>query len=58
MEKLLLPLNSFETIRNINLNKILETSNDPGERYILEVDLHYPDKLPDGHEDFPLAPTK
>ena len=58
MEKLPLPLNSFETVQNINLSKILETSNDSEEGYILEVDLHYPDKLHDGHEDFPLAPTK
>ena len=26
--------------------------------YILEVDLHYPDRLHDSREDFPLAPTK
>ena len=30
MEKLPLPLTSFETIQNIKLNKILETSNDSG----------------------------
>ena len=58
MEKLPLPLRSFETVQNIDLNKILETTNDSEEGYILEVDLHYPDKLHDGHQDFPLAPTK
>ena len=58
MEKLPSPLNSFETVQNIDLNKILETTNDSEEGYILEVDLHYPDKLHDGHQDFPLAPTK
>ena len=58
MEKLPLPLNSFETVQNIKLSKILETSNISEGGYILEVDLHYPDKLHDGHEDFPLAPTK
>ena len=26
--------------------------------FILEVDLQYPDQLNDGHEDFPLMPTK
>ena len=29
-------------IQNININKILGTSNDSGEGYFLEVDLHYP----------------
>ena len=58
MEKLPLPLNSFEAVQNIDLNKILETTDDYEEGYILEVDLHYPDKLHDGHQDFPLAPTK
>ena len=58
MEKLPLPLNSFETVQNIDLNKIFETTNDSEEGDILEVDLHYPDKLHDGHQDFPLAPTK
>ena len=36
----------------------MEATNDPEERYILEVDLHYPDKLHDGHQDFLLASTK
>ena len=58
MEKLPLPLNSFEAVQNIDLNKILETTDDSEEGYILEVDLHYPDKVNDGHQDFPLAPTK
>ena len=58
MEKLPLPLNSFGAVQNIDLNKILETTNDSEEGYILEVDLHYPDKLHDGHQDFPLAQTK
>ena len=58
MEKLPLPINSFETIQNFNLNKILETSNLFEEGYILQVNLSYPDKLHDGHKDFPLAPTK
>ena len=55
MEKLPLPLNSFEIIQNIYLNKTLETSNDTREGYILEVGLHYSDNL---HEDFLLATTK
>ena len=57
-EKLPLLLNSFKKVQNNDLNKILEKFNDSEEGYILEVDLHYPDKLHDGHQDFPLAPTK
>ena len=34
-EKQPLPPNSFETIRNLNSNKFLETSNNYGEGYIL-----------------------
>ena len=58
MEKLPLPLISFETVQNIDPNRILETTDDSEEGYILEVDLHYPDKFHDGYQDFPLAPTK
>ena len=39
MEKFPLPLNSFNLVPEINLNKILETPNDSEEGYILEVDL-------------------
>ena len=57
IENIPLPLNSFETVPDINL-KVLETPNDSEEGYVLEVDLHYPDRLHDRHEDFPLDPTK
>ena len=36
----------------------MATTNDSEYGFILEVDLHYPDRLHDGHEDYPLAPTK
>ena len=58
MEKFPLPINSFETVQEYNLERILATTNDSEYGFILEVDLHYPDRLHDGHEDFPLAPTK
>ena len=51
-------LNRFETVPDTNINKVLGTPNDSEEGYCLEVDLHYPDRLHSGHEDFPLAPTK
>ena len=58
MEKFPLPINSFETVQEYNLERILATTNNSEYGFILEVDLHYPDRLHDGHEDFPLAPTK
>ena len=58
IENFPLPLNSFQTVPDINLNKVFNTPNESEERYILEIDLHYHDRLHDGHEDFPLAPTK
>ena len=57
-EKFPLPLNSFETVPDINLNKVLETLNDTEEGYFLEGDPHYSDRSHNGHEDFPLPPTK
>ena len=58
MKNFPLPLNSIETVPDINFNKVLETTSDTEEGYNLEVDLHYPDRLHDVHEDFPLAPTE
>ena len=58
MEKFPLPTNSFETVQEYSLERILATTNNSEYGFILEVDLHYPDRLHDGHEDFPLAPTK
>ena len=58
LEKFLLPINSFETVQKYSLEKILATTNDSEYVFILEVDLHYPDRLHDVHEGFPLAPTK
>ena len=41
----------------IDLQEILNISDDSPVGYVLEVDLHYPDHL-DFHADDPLAPTK
>ena len=57
MEKFPLPLNEFETLQQINLEDILNTANDSEEGQSLEVDLHYGDKRPDGHQAFSLPPT-
>ena len=61
-----MPLNNLEfTGRNCDpeiekafIQSVLETPDDSDIGYILEVDLSYPDELPDRHSDFPLAPTK
>ena len=58
MEKFPFPLIRFETVPDITIRKVLGTPNDSEEGYILEVNVHYPDWLHDGHENFPLAPTK
>ena len=58
MEEFPLPLNELETVQHVNLEDILNTAIYSEEGCILEVDLHYPDKLHDVHQDFPLAPTK
>ena len=43
MEKFPLPINSFETVQEYNLERILATTNDSEYGFIREVDLHYPD---------------
>ena len=49
IEKFSLLLNEFETLQQINLEDILNIANDK-EGYIVEVDLHYPDKPHDSHK--------
>ena len=58
MEKLPLPLNSFEFNGQITIAEILNTSRESEIGYILDVDLLYPDHLDNAHSDYPLAPTK
>ena len=60
MEKFPLPLKNFVLKREaeVDLQEILNTSNDSPVGYVLEVDLHCPDHLHELHNDFPLAPTK
>ena len=60
MEKFPLPLKSFilKKQEEIDLQEILNTREDSPVGYVLEVDLHSPDRLHDFHADYPLTPTK
>ena len=53
-------MNSRHRIQQIKLEDNSNTANDSraGEGYFLEVDLQYPNKLHDWHQDFVLAHTK
>ena len=56
-----LPHSNFqwvETITNEFMQKVLATSPESDEGYILEVDLTYPEEIHDWHSDYPLAPEK
>lgn len=55
-----LPQSNFkwEDITIDLINAILETPADADKGYLLEVDLVYPVKLHDAHQDYPMAPVK
>ena len=38
--------------------KLMNVKNNSSTGYVLEVDLEYPQKLHDIHNDYPLAPEK
>ena len=52
-----LPINKFHSVDDINKKPTL-LSNNPNEGYFLMVDLDYPNKLHDIHNDYPLAAEK
>ena len=45
-------------VNNETVNRVSNISNDSLHGYFLEVDLDYPEKLHDIHNDYPLAPEK
>ncbi|XP_074109263.1 uncharacterized protein LOC141534021 [Cotesia typhae] len=50
-----LPKGKFEWVENVdNIDQFF--NNDESVGYILEIDLHYPEKLHDLHKDLPLCP--
>ena len=55
-----LPYANFKWVKNIDKikQKLMRIKKDSSTGYILEVDLEYPEKLHDIHNDYPLAPDK
>ena len=55
-----LPISNFKWVKNINKieQKLMNIKNNSSTGYVLEVDLEYPKKLHDIHNDYPLAPEK
>ena len=53
-----LPNEGFNWLKNIDKFDIMSINDKSPTEYFLEVDLEYPDKLHELHNDFPLAPEK
>ena len=53
-----LPTDSFEWMTDKELQNWTEGSNEKGKGCILEVDLEYPKKLHNEHNEYPLAPER
>ena len=45
-------------VKNVDELGVMSINEKSDVRYILEVDLKYPDKLYELHNDYPLAPEK
>ena len=55
-----LPYGGFKWVKfnNETINSVLNKSDNSLHDYFLEVDLHYPEKLHDDHNDYSMAPEK
>ena len=53
-----LPYGEFEWLENVDKFDVMSINEKPDIGYILEVDLKYPKKLHELHNDYPLAPEK
>ena len=53
-----LPYGEFKWLKNVDELDVMSINKKSDIGYILEVDLKYPDKLHDLHNDYPLAPEK
>ena len=53
-----LPYEGFELLKNVDKFDVMSINEKRPIGYFLEVDLQYPDKLHELHNDYPLAPEK
>ena len=53
-----LPYGEFRWVKNVDGFDVMSINEKSDTGYILEVDLDYPDKLHELHNDYPLAPEK
>ena len=53
-----LPYEEFKCLKNVDEFDVMSISEKSLIGYLLEVDLEYPDKLHELHNDYPLAPEK
>ena len=54
----MLPYDEIKFDRNVKLEHILNTPDDSGIGYFIEVDLNYPDNIKEKTKNFPFAPVK
>ena len=52
------PYSEFKWLKNVDSFDVMSINEKSDVGYILEVDLKYPDKLHELHNDYPLAPEK
>ena len=55
-----LSINNFRLVKSLSKieQKLINIKNNSSTRYVLEVDLEYPQELHDIHNDYPLTPEK
>ena len=53
-----LPLKDFALDAHITLEEVLKISSTAQHGYIIEVDIDYPPKFQEAHQNYPLAPSK
>ena len=51
-----LPYEEFEWLKNVDELDVKSINEKSPIRYLLDVDLEYPEKLHELHNDYPLAP--
>jgi hypothetical protein len=54
----MLPTGGFRWVKELTLDMFLSTADDSSVGYLVEVDLEYPERLHNIHNDLPLAPER